>query len=470
MTALAAAPDPPCSEQTIARMRALDIASSYIQSVGYEENNRLLCSSLGLHGEGYALGEPSPAGPSGIRAWLGVDLAALVPGHRFNLYGRDGFVAIVHPDLALDIAGRQATLGMRVLLNEPRQVLQTRGSWPAESALQVDVLVDGARLVDGWLVVTRVSPGTNVAVMAARPAAVLDRQVRAQALVMAPVGLAAGLLLAAVVYLYVRAQMTLVAALRAALRGREFHLVYQPLVELDSGRCVGAEALVRWRRRDGQDIRPDVFIEAAEEAGLIRQLTAQVFDLVADDFAPLLRSHPELHVGINVSSEDLQSAETVELVRELIERSGARANNFLIEATERGFLHADRARQVVSEIRALGVRVAIDDFGTGYSSLAYLERFELDFLKIDKSFVDTLNVDAATSQVALHIIEMAKSLRLQTIAEGVETQPQADVLRGRGVRYAQGWLFGRPMPIEAFAQFLGAQVDGRAGAAEPAGE
>jgi sensor c-di-GMP phosphodiesterase-like protein len=272
-------------------------------------------------------------------------------------------------------------------------------------------------------------------------------------MVMVPVGLAAGLVLALVVFYVTRRQMSMRALIRGALKRKEFFLVYQPIIELRDGRCVGAEALIRWRRSDGQMVRPDLFIPVAEETGLIHEITKEVMEIVARDASSLLKARPELHIGINLSSKDLVMDETVQLVRELIRKMGVKPDNILIEATERGFMQADVARRIMDDIHACNVRIAIDDFGTGYSSLSYLEKFQLDYLKIDKSFVDTMGGETATSQVAPHIIEMAKSLKLEMIAEGVESEAQLKFLQQRGVQYAQGYFFAKPMPFVEFVAY-----------------
>ncbi len=254
-----------------------------------------------------------------------------------------------------------------------------------------------------------------------------------------------------------RIQLSLPSVLRAAAKRGEFYLEYQPVVELATKRWIGAEALVRWRRAGGEIVRPDTFIPIAEECGVITRITACVGEIVAADLPSLLQIDQEFFVAINLSAADLRSAETVELFRRMLNSSKAQPKNIAAEATERGFLQGKETSEILDAIRKQGIVVAIDDFGTGYSSLSCLQSLGLDVLKIDKSFVETIATDGVTSQVVPHIIDMAHSLKLFITAEGVETETQADFLRSRGVQFAQGWLFGKPMPIETLCELLVAQ-------------
>ena len=225
------------------------------------------------------------------------------------------------------------------------------------------------------------------------------------------------------------------------------------LIDLASGAVVGAEALVRWRRRDGSMVRPDLFIPLAEESGLILPITDQIFKNVIVDLRDLLVERRELHIAVNLCAADVTSGRALKLIGPLLEGSGIARDQIWLEATERGFMNASAAAMAVKEAKFAGHVVAIDDFGTGYSSLSSLQFLSLDILKIDKSFVDTVCTESVTSSVTPHIIEMAKSLKLRIVAEGIEQEEQAAYLRARGVDYGQGYLFGKPMPADAFIAF-----------------
>ena len=448
----------PCAPAQIALMTELDLTSTDIQSFGYIEADQLVCSSTGLLGAGIPITTalPHPRSPDGVVLYAQASLP-IAPGMTFTIVERNGYAAVVHEAIPLDVATESERVSLATYSSRNNTFRSVRGTvnqaWLSQlQALGSTTFDDGAQLVA--LVASDKYPTVTVAAV---PLAEVQLQTRKVMEVLLPFGVLTGLALGLVAFLAARRQMGMPALLRRALQRRELFLLYQPIVELQSGRCIGAEALVRWRRADGSMVPPDVFIPVAEASGLIQRVTEQVLERVAADAGQLFAQYPAFHIGINLAAADLQSTHTVALLDQLMQKTGARAHNLLVEATERGLMDAAEVREVIAAIHALGIEVAVDDFGTGYSSLSYLETFALDYLKIDKSFVDTLAIDAATSQVALHIIEMAKSLKLKMIAEGVETEAQAQLLRERGVQFAQGWLFARPMPMAALREHLAQQ-------------
>jgi len=444
----------PCSADTIRLMGKLDLGSDQIQAVGYVHNDRLLCSSYGKHDS--PVGPPLYTTPYGTQTRTGVQFP-IYPGLEFLLVTdvQSGYTTAIHPNLPLDVFSNDAEISLGVFSTVSGKPVIHRGT---VKPVWLEKLGEAgeAQYLDGeYLVAVKKSGKYALAAFAAVPSARITAGLWRSALTLVPIGAIAGSLLAFAVAFLVRQQLALPSLIKVALRRNEFFLEYQPIMDLRDGACVGAEALIRWRRPDGHIVRPDLFIPEAEDAGLITAITKRVMELVARDAATLLRARPGLHIAINLSARDLQTEGTGQRVRSLIQRMEVQAHNLMVEVTERGFMQeADIAHRVMADLHESKIRIAIDDFGTGYSSLSYLQKFKLDYLKIDKSFVDTMGGDAATSQVAHHIIEMAKSLNLEMIAEGVETEAQLRYLRQRGVQFAQGWYFSKALPFAEFAAYV----------------
>jgi sensor c-di-GMP phosphodiesterase-like protein len=449
---------PPCSPDEINLMRQLDLGSSYIQAVGRVEGNSVTCTSLGTR-EPISIGPPELTTDQGVveRNYLRLPIAN---GHLLSVVSKDGVAIFIDPSLLTDTPteGPGISIAVFVPSSSNREFIATQGTGLRPEWLKV--IPKGGEisfLDEGYVVSVVRSAQYDIAAIAAVPELYANKLASQFAAIFVPIGLLCGAGLAWAVMYISRIQLSLPKILIGAARRREFFVEYQPVVDLATKRWIGAEALVRWRRAGGDVVRPDNFIPIAEESGVITRITACVGEIVAADLPGLLGIDREFFVAINLSAPDLRSMETVELFRRMLISSKAQPKNISAEATERGFLQGNEAREILEAIRKQGIVVAIDDFGTGYSSLSCLQSLGIDMLKIDRSFVETIDTDGATSQVVPHIIEMARSLKLLITAEGVETEAQAYFLSSHGVHFAQGWLFGKPMPIGLLRESLHAQ-------------
>ncbi len=235
--------------------------------------------------------------------------------------------------------------------------------------------------------------------------------------------------------------------LRLALAENQLYLVFQPIVDLAAGRLAGAEALLRWEHPERGFTPPDVFIPLAEEIGLVSEFGLLVLEQTCRHVAEWRRNGiPDLYVSINVSVRQIPDKLTLAIIQDALSRHGLTPNALALEITE-GVLLTDVAvaQRWIDEMRAAGLRIYLDDFGTGYSSLSYLKRFQMDTVKIDKSFIRDMHGDASDRALVDAIVTMARSLGLKVVAEGVEEAGQLAILRDMGCAYIQGYYFSRPV-------------------------
>ncbi len=237
--------------------------------------------------------------------------------------------------------------------------------------------------------------------------------------------------------------------LRQAIRQDDFALNYQPIVEIGTSHLVGFEALLRWNHKHRGLIAPDVFIPTAEASGLIVPIGQWVFEQACHAIARLDTAAGSgdwrLFMSINLSVRDLSDTDCVDKIRSILARTGVEPTRIKLEITESLLMHQpETAVTVLRQLKDMGFSIAIDDFGTGYSSLAYLHKFPIDTLKIDRSFVHGLEEQSENFEIVSSIIHMALQLGMDVVAEGIELPSQVEILAALGCRLGQGYLYAKP--------------------------
>jgi len=427
-----------CDPETVHRLDRMTYESPLVRTVGlYDGAGRLYCTSRGPADLDISsqVGNTRRGGlvvRMGRSAMMGTP-SIIVDNSRDDGAGIDAvadpalFDELAAP-LNFESASLQVVLSDGTLLREAGQPLADMGVAPIS-------LSWSSRKFD--LKATVTVPGTSVWVL-----------FRSELALFGTAGVILSALLVWVTTRRVTDRQFLSRGLKAALRRRELEVHYHPLIDIQNDRCVGAEALIRWRHPERGLVRPDLFIPIAEESELIIPVTRWLMNRVRDDFEGIELPR-EFHISINLAPIQFKDTVIVDDIRAIFSGRNLSPAMLVLEATER-FPIDDAGRKVIDALRTMGPGIALDDFGTGHSGLAYLQKFHGDYLKIDASFVQAIGTDAVTRTVVDSIINLARDLDMEIIAEGVETVGQLEYLRKRGVPYAQGFLFAQPLPVAEF--------------------
>ena len=446
-------PEMACSSGAMATMRRVDLGSSLLQGVGYIRNDTLLCSSLGERAP-MTVGAPDyvSATKTTFRRARALTIAPETP--LLLVSDARGFTGLVHPGLVFGLAGPSDGLASGLISVSTRELILKSGDarfdWttvtlpPEQKA--------GLVTLDGQLVAWQRSPRWDHFAYAAVPLTAVASLFAKFSLWLLPLGVAIGFAILLVMRRLIAVRASLPSLLKNGLARGELYPVYQPIVDMRTGRWVGAEVLARWRQPNGDFVSPDVFVAIAERHGLIGKLTRTILEASTSDMADLVRGRPGFYLSVNIASADLREPDFVDFVTSCCRARGLGNERLHLEITERNEVDAETAAETIRTLRGLGLRVGIDDFGIGYSNLAYLDLLQVDYLKIDRVFVAAIDRGAIGSEIVDHIIELANARHLEVVAEGIETAEQRAALLSRGVAFGQGWLFGRPMSALDFAR------------------
>ena len=252
-----------------------------------------------------------------------------------------------------------------------------------------------------------------------------------------------------------RRRVNPISEIGAALIADEFIPYYQPIIDLNTGRLLGAEVLVRWRKPDGTIISPGAFIPLVESSGLVLDLTRALMRHVCREAGQAIGCRPHMYIGFNIAPRHFADAVILNDVGSIFEGSPIRLSQVVLELTERYEIqNLSATRRVIAALQGLGCRISLDDVGTGHSGLSYILKLGVDIIKIDKLFVEAIKTELQSQAIVKTLVDLASNLRMQIVSEGVEKAEQVIYLREHGISAAQGYIFAPPLPGRAFLDLV----------------
>ena len=428
--------------------------NAYFRSIGKLEGENITCSSAYGMKSGTLSEMIMRQPPVTGKAWWSISISGTsgVPDRPAVVFvrelpGGEGFWAVIDGQYLMDFMqaiGESRGYRMSIRFNEgaaitygpreqrPETYLKSE-AWAAQSSrypISVEVIVPPSELLKAW---------------------------RQALFIFLPMAAIFSILLMILTANWLRRRISWRDEIRRAMRNRQFSVHYQPVYSVTQQRCAGAEALLRWQLPNGDMIRPDIFISAAEEEGMIVPLTRHSLELMAEDIQSW-NVQPGFHIGLNVAAEHLQHSEFVNDIQLFARRVKDKQLQITLELTERSLIHdgEDVARKL-RLLQSQGMKVAIDDFGTGHCSLSYLQTFPLDYLKIDRGFINAIERLDGETPVLDAIINLSHKLQLEVLGEGVETSLQFQYLQQRGVVFIQGYYYAYPMDNDRLRAWLNEQ-------------
>lgn len=447
-----------CSEQDLREMRYLLLQSSPLSDIARVEDGRVACTAIvGVLPQPIELSGPGSQRPGGIEYWG--DARHVIEGRADVQMARFGNIALIATPQIFDVVAKShLDFGALVVGQSDRFVYHALGH---SSGLNPHLQPGQApRFFTTRRETVECTPGGGLCVVAALANinAFADHRLLWITLLLA--GTASGVAAGFAGLQYRQSHSALPQQVRRAIAKGRLRAVYQPLVRVRDQEVVGFEVLSRLNNDQGAPIAPDVFIGIAESDGLIATITRQIIHLALTELAPRLRAQPALYVSINLSASDVTDPTLGPYLDDELAQQGLTAAQVVLEITERSTTDQRQLVQAMQAYKSKGYRFYIDDFGTGYSSLAYLSQLPIAGIKIDRSFTHAIGTSAVGAAIVNRICEISGPLGINIVVEGIETAAQAHhVLALNADVVGQGWLFGKPLPVQQLAP-APAWVDG----------